>query len=69
MRSETGWRLEDGTRLWNTGSWVYAPGLVGRTAAESPYWPGTVVVLEGERQPALLHLLDDRTKDELGGSE
>jgi len=69
MRSETGWRLEDGTRLWNTGSWVYAPGLVGRTAAESPHWPGTVVVLEGERQPALLHLLDDRTKDELGGSE
>jgi predicted phosphodiesterase len=66
MRGETGWRLDTGTRLWNTGSWVYAPGLVGRTAAESPYWPGTVVVLDGERQPELRHLLDDRAKDELG---
>jgi predicted phosphodiesterase len=66
MRSETGWRLESGTRLWNAGSWVYAPGLVGRTAAESPYWPGTVAVLDGERQPVLRHLLDDRTKGELG---
>ncbi len=66
MRGETGWRLEGGTRLWNAGSWVYAPGLLGRTAAESPYWPGTVVVLEDERQPELRHLLDDRAKAELG---
>jgi hypothetical protein len=66
MRGETGWRLESGTRLWNTGSWVYAPGLLGRTAAESPYWPGTVAVLEDERQPELRHLLDDRAKSELG---
>jgi UDP-2,3-diacylglucosamine pyrophosphatase LpxH len=66
MRGEQGWRLENGTRLWNTGSWVYAPGLLGRTAAESPYWPGTVVVLEDERQPELRHLLDHVAKDELG---
>jgi predicted phosphodiesterase len=65
MRGETGWRLDSGTRLWNTGSWVYAPGLLGRTAGESPYWPGTVAVLEDERQPRLRHLLDDLTKDEL----
>jgi predicted phosphodiesterase len=65
IRGETGWRVESGTRLWNTGSWVYAPGLVGRTAAESPYWPGTVVVLEDERGPEPRHLLDDRTKEEL----
>jgi predicted phosphodiesterase len=66
MRGESGWRLESGTRLWNTGSWVYAPGLLGRTAAESPYWPGTVVVLEDERQPELRHLLDDLAREELG---
>ncbi|HEY7151026.1 MAG TPA: metallophosphoesterase [Solirubrobacterales bacterium] len=66
MRGEQGWRLESGTRLWNTGSWVYAPGLLGRSAAESPYWPGTVVVLEGERQPELRHLLDHLAKAELG---
>ena len=41
-------------------------GCSGRTAAESPYWPGTVVVLEGERQPELRHLLDHLAKDELG---
>ena len=66
IRGETGWRLEQGTRLWNTGSWVYAPGLLGPTAAKSPYWPGTVAVLEGDRSPSLRHLLDDRTKAELG---
>src|SRR5262249_59154596 len=57
---------ETAPRLWNTGSWVYAPGLLGRTAAKSPYWPGTVVVLEDERQPELRHLLDHLAKDELG---
>jgi len=66
MPAESGWRLENGTRLWNTGSWVYAPGLLGGTAGESPYWPGAVIVLEGQRQPELRHLLEDRAKDELG---
>jgi predicted phosphodiesterase len=67
MRGETGWRLEEGTRLWNAGSWVYAPGLLGRTAAESPYWPGTVVVVEDDRQPESRHLLDELSKEELSG--
>ena len=65
LRGERGWRLEDGTRLWNTGNWVYAAGFVGRVPGESPYWPGTVVVLEGDRQPEPRHLLDDREKGEL----
>jgi len=65
IRNETGWRLEEGTRMWNTGSWVYAPGLVSRTASESPYWPGTVIVLEAGRSPEPRELLDDRSKDEL----
>jgi predicted phosphodiesterase len=65
MSNESGWRLEEGTRLWNTGSWVYAPGLVGRSASHSPYWPGTVVVVERRRRPAPRHLLDDRTRDDL----
>jgi predicted phosphodiesterase len=67
MANEGGWRLENGMRLWNTGSWVYAPGLVGRRAADSPYWPGTVLVLEGDRQPRPRHLLADRTKGDLRG--
>ena len=68
MRAETGWRLPEGTRLWNTGSWVYAPGLLGRTAADSPYWPGTVALLEDDGPPELRHLLDDRSRDELRGA-
>ena len=67
MRAETGWRMPEGTRLWNTGSWVYAPGLVGRTAADSPYWPGTVAVLGDDGPPELHHLLDDRSRTELRG--
>jgi predicted phosphodiesterase len=68
LRGESGWRLESGTRLWNTGSWVYSPGLLGRTPADSPYWPGTVIVVEDDRDPELRQLLDDRTKEELRGS-
>ena len=48
MRAETGWRMPEGTRLWNTGSWVYAPGWWAarqRTAptgrAPSPSWMAT----------------------------
>jgi hypothetical protein len=67
IRAETGWRMPEGTRLWNTGSWVYAPGLLGRTPAESPYWPGTVAVLEGDGPPQLRHLLDHLGRTELRG--
>jgi predicted phosphodiesterase len=67
MRAESGWRLPEGTRLWNTGSWVYAPGLLGRTPADSPYWPGTVAVLEEDGPPELRHLLDDRSRTDLRG--
>jgi predicted phosphodiesterase len=65
LRAEVGWRLEDGTRLWNTGSWISTPWLLGRTAADSPYWPGTIIVLEDERTPRPENLLEDRGKEEL----
>jgi hypothetical protein len=67
MPAETGWRLPEGTRLWNTGSWVYAPGLLGEAPADSPYWPGTVAVLDDDRTPELRHLLDDLSRTELRG--
>jgi predicted phosphodiesterase len=54
---EDAWTTATGTRLLNTGSWVYSPGLLGATAAESPYWPGTITVIEDGR-PELRHLLD-----------
>jgi predicted phosphodiesterase len=67
MRAESGWRLPEGTRLWNTGSWVYAPGLLGRTATDSPYWPGTIAILDDAGPPELHHLLDDLSRTELRG--
>jgi predicted phosphodiesterase len=65
LRAEVGWRLDSGTRLWNTGSWIHTPWLIGRDAADSPYWPGTIVVLEDGRDPRPVNLLEDRTKEEL----
>lgn len=65
LQAEVGWRLESGTRLWNTGSWIYTPWLLGKGPEESPYWPGTVIVLEEGRDPRPVNLLEDRTKEEL----
>ena len=67
LRAEVGWRLENGTRLLNTGSWSHSPWLLGSSAANSPYWPGTVVVLENARDPRSENLLEDRTREELRG--
>ena len=53
------------TRLWNSGSWVHSPALLGETAAVSPYWPGTICLLEDEGDPELRHLLDGLTREEL----
>ena len=69
MRAEAGWRLDDGTRLHNTGSWIHSRGLLGRTAADSPYWPGTVIVLEEDRDPRAVNLLEDLSKEELRGGD
>lgn len=69
LRAEVGWRLDDGTRLHNTGSWIRSPGLLGRSAADSPYWPGTVVVVEDDRDPRAINLLESLSKEELRGGE
>lgn len=62
---ESGWVLPTGTRLWNTGSWVYAPGIAGTTPGRSPYWPGTIAVVEDDGPPELRHLLDEHDRSEL----
>jgi predicted phosphodiesterase len=53
------------TKLWNTGSWVHAPGLLGPTAAVSPYWPGTICIVGDEGEPELRHVLDDMEPEQL----
>jgi predicted phosphodiesterase len=67
LGGEPGWELPRGTRLMNTGSWVYAPALMGPTSHGSPFWPGTVAVVEDGRAPELRHLLDDFGHAELRG--
>ena len=52
------WKTKDGTRVLNTGSWVYSPGLLGATSADSPYWPGSLAIVEGT-DAELRFLLDD----------
>jgi hypothetical protein len=56
---ETRWRGPQGQpRLVNTGSWVYEPLLVHNATAPHPYWPGGAVVLENDRAPRAVGLLD-----------
>ncbi len=66
LSSDAGWTVH-GTSLWNTGSWVHTPTLLGDTAAESPYWPGTIAIVGDEGPPELVHSLDGLSREELAG--
>ncbi len=56
---ETRWRGPQGRpRVLNTGSWVYEPLLVHNATAPHPYWPGGAVILEDDRTPRAVGLLD-----------
>ncbi len=57
--------VESGARLVNAGCWTYAPVFVTSSPAESPYWPGTCVLVEDSGPPVLRRLLLDRTHAEL----
>jgi Calcineurin-like phosphoesterase len=59
------WVTAAGGRLHNTGSWVYQPHFLGDGPADSPYWPGTAVLVEDAGPPRLLRLLDGATRAEL----
>jgi len=51
------WQGPGGASLWNTGSWVYEPDYIGTLGSRSPYWPGTVVTIEGSGAPQIHRLL------------
>lgn len=53
-----GWGQPGGRQLWNSGSWVYEPALIGRRGVESGHWPGGCVVVEDRMPPRLVRLLD-----------
>lgn len=56
------WTAENGTRLMNTGSWLYEPLLVDGARPPHGYWPGGGVLLDTTapaQPPRSVGLLDD----------
>ncbi len=63
---ESEWHGRGGARLINSGSWVYDGVFLTSTPGESPYWPGTCVLVEDTGPPVHKRLLLDRSHAELG---
>jgi UDP-2,3-diacylglucosamine pyrophosphatase LpxH len=55
------WRGRGGARLVNAGSWTYSSIFLTPKPGESPYWPGTCVIVEDDGAPQVRRLLQDRT--------
>ncbi len=64
-RSE--WLGRGGARLMNSGCWTYDLVFLGRSAGETPYWPGTCVIVDDDPStaPVLERLLLGRSHAEL----
>ncbi len=60
------WLTPNGARLHNTGSWILSSTFA--STPESPYWPGTAVLVEDGAPPRLLRLLAGRTAEQLGAA-
>jgi len=58
------WR-HGGAALVNTGSWVYESFYLGADPERSPYWPGSMVVVEETGAPELRRLLLDHPREGL----
>jgi hypothetical protein len=59
------WRTPAGSRLVNTGSWIYQRHFLSPRDGDGPYWPGTAIRVETSGPPVLESLLADRTHAEL----
>lgn len=53
------WRTPAGSRLHNTGCWVFETHFMGAVRGESPYWPGGAIALDDEGPPRLERLLGE----------
>ena len=49
----------------NAGCWTYDALFLSATPGESPYWPGTCVLVEDSGAPVLQRLLADRSHEQL----
>jgi hypothetical protein len=63
------WRTPAGTRLFNSGSWVYQRHFLSDRSGAGPYWPGVAIRVDASGPPVLERLLADRTHDELSPPE
>lgn len=52
------WRTSAGASLINSGCWVSEPSFLGPDPSRSPYRVGFAVLLEDERPPELVNVLD-----------
>lgn len=53
------------TRLVNTGSWCYSSIFLTSRPGESPYWPGSAVLVEDEGAPEVQRLLQGVAHEQL----
>ncbi len=59
------WNAPGGPRLVNTGCWSYDSYFLTPEPGESPYWPGTCVLVEDDGPPLLRRLLAGHTHEQL----
>ena len=57
----------EGVTLHNTGNWLYAEALLGLAAPQSPFWPGSMVVVGESGPPELVEVLADVDREVLAG--
>ena len=58
---------QGGVTLHNTGNWLYTEALLGRAVPQSPFWPGSMVVVGDEGPPELVEVLLDVDREVLAG--
>jgi UDP-2,3-diacylglucosamine pyrophosphatase LpxH len=59
------WVTRVGTRLYNTGNWVYEPRFQRSAGEDGAYWPGTGVVVEEGKAPRVERILQGITAEDL----
>jgi metallophosphoesterase superfamily enzyme len=59
------WRTPEGTRLWNTGTWVLEGHFLATGSANNPYWPGAAIRIEETGDPQHVRLLGEGPADGL----
>jgi UDP-2,3-diacylglucosamine pyrophosphatase LpxH len=59
------WLTRVGTKLHNTGNWVYEPRFQRSLGADGAYWPGTGVIVKPGKAPRVERILDGFVAEQL----